>query len=72
MQTRTSHELTATEVTANHRWDGSLELVATEVIGEQKTDVTIKVTPSMLKKLVQCSGRNALIDAKVLRGKKNW
>jgi hypothetical protein len=72
MKTRTSHTLNATELRANKNWSDELSLIATEVVGGVETEVVINVTPAQLKNLVQKSGRNALIEAKVIRGKKQY
>ena len=72
MKTKTSHTLNATELRANKNWSDELTLVATEVVGGVETEVTINVTPIQLKNLIQKSGRNALIEAKVIRGKKQY
>ena len=72
MKTKHSHTLTAQNINANHSWNGKLTITASEIVGEVEHEVEIEVTPQLLKSLVQKSGRNALIEAKVIRGKKKW
>lgn len=72
MKTTHSHTITADTVQANHTWRDEITLVATEIVGDVQTEVTINLTAAQLKSLVQKSGRNTLIDAKVLRGKKSY
>lgn len=72
MKTKHTHTLNASSINANHSWSGKLTITATEIVGDTEHEIEIEVTPALLKSLVQKSGRNALIDAKVLRGKKQW
>lgn len=72
MKTKHVHTVKANKVRANHNWSGNVTVVATEIVGDVETEVTIELSGEQLKSLVQKSGRNALIDAKLIRGKKSY
>jgi hypothetical protein len=73
MKTVNTHTVKASSVSAYHsNYEGTTTLTFTEIIGNVETQVRIEMTPAQLKKFIETSGRNALIDAKVLRGSKKY
>lgn len=71
MKTVHKHELKASNVEAQNSWDRKLTIKAVEIVGEVQHEVQIELDAKQLKDLLR-QGRNALIDAKVIRGKKRW
>ena len=73
MRTTTNHEAAARSVSARYSsFSKTLTLdVESESISQDKETITITLTPDQMKSLLR-AGRNALIDAKVIRGKKRY
>jgi hypothetical protein len=72
MKTIRNHSCTAKSVTANHSsWQETTTLTITSEDGSVEDVVCVEVTPKQLQNLLK-QGRNALIDAKVIRGKKQY
>ena len=72
MKTVRNHSLKATSVEANHQsWSGVTTLTIRDEDGSSEDVVCIEITPAQLQRLMKQS-RNALIDAKVIRGKKQY
>lgn len=67
MKTVHQHKITAKEVDANTDWNKNLGLV----VKDADNEITISVTPAQMQDLIR-RGRNALIEAKIIRGKKKY
>lgn len=72
MKTVHNHTIKANSLSAWHSSYSGITITAVETDGNVENRVEIQIDPAELKRFLQKSGRNALIDAKVLRGKRAY
>ena len=72
MRTTHTHEVSASDVSADYSsYRKCFSIAITETVGDTTNRVDIKLTPAQIQDLMR-QGRNALIDAKVIRGKRKY